>query len=205
MYFVRNHQDKSMYVFEVYEKWWYCFFLWFAWLLPHRLHKIDNYEERSLQRLEKDKQVGFWPIFGMIVGTILYAILPDEVFFFITEENIYYYYLFNYILSVFFLFFLRKVYVKKRIWTEDKSNYVVIRFNFLRFNPIYIPIFLFVIIGGCLIAFSVIREITVLNIIIDIGACFLLGISSFGIGSTTTYTTKEGDKYLLGPIRYFPE
>ena len=205
MYFVRNLQDREIYLFEVYEKWWYCFFLCFAWLLPHHVYKIENYDEETLRRSKKDKKVGFWPMLGMIIGTIGFATFPNEIYFKISSKNALIYAIAIYLLCVIMCYVCSKILKKKKSWTCNEEKVIILKFNFLRFAPLNGPFIFLGIISTCVITFFAIDEISLKNLIGLISACIIVALASLCIGATAIYTSKQGERYLLGPLRFFPE
>ncbi len=67
--FIKDTETGEIYYFDLYEKWWYCFFLCFAMFLPHQVSRVrdlcefDKFKENLL-----DEGVKRWWIIPLAMG-----------------------------------------------------------------------------------------------------------------------------------------
>ena len=195
MLVIREMITKKLYCYCVYEKWWYCFFLFGAWFLPHRCYKVKNLYLKKMTAKEKAKQ-NMGTLTGIVLGPILLRFLSKEVFYVIGKQYIVFHYLGVYLLLVslnFIMFFLLKMPPN-----VDQEEFVDIRFVSIKKKSIKSLLCSVFCISLTTTGALIINDITMESIITFIGAILLSCLMYLGFGVKKECVSSDGKVYRVG-------
>ena len=185
---------KKLYYFRVFEKWWYCFFLFGAWFLPHRCYKVKNLYLKKLTAKEKVKQ-NMGMLVGILLGPRIFNFISDEVFCVIDKKYMFLYYLSIYVLVVLLTFLVAQCF--KLSPNVDREEFVDIRFVSIKRSSIKYSVYSVVLIFFLLAGFSI-TNISIKGVFMLILGVLFSCLMNFGFGLQKEYISNDGKVYFVG-------
>ncbi len=204
--FIKDTETGEIYYCDLYEKWWYHFFLIFAVFLPHHCRKVEDtdlfYQVNKNNILKKGTNSDWAGIVGVIFGKVIVEVLPDIKLNWIGKEYfilIFIIYYFLWVLGSYLFKKMEEKNLKELLDTLSTVNKKVQYhgLNLKKKNILKIMAFLLLVAGiWVIVEKMLINEVSSLMLILTtVSFLVICPIMSYILAKLSIYRSEDRSKY----------